>query len=137
MSASERATSHLLKAQEYLRLMESEASNPLRSTAIALAQDSAENAFRAILFARGVMRQGDHRPDRKALEHMSSLRDIWDELEPLISEYEWLWEWRNIGRYKHTDTCDISDPEISPETLRRAGVCARQLVGLAERVVAQ
>jgi hypothetical protein len=127
--------SHLLKAQHHLRLMEGEGSNPLRSITMELAHDAAENAFRAVLFARGISRQGDHRPDTKALEHLDAFEDIRREIEVLAAEYAWLWPWRNVVRYKHVDTADTSDPEISSETLGRAQMCARRLVALAEHVV--
>jgi hypothetical protein len=107
----------------------------LSSTVMTLAQDAAEQGFRSILFVRGVVRQGDHRPDRKALANTSALQDIWLELEPLVAEYDWLWEWRNIARYAHTDAPPIEDPPISPDMLRRAQACARSLVQLAQRIV--
>lgn len=102
---------------------------------LALAQDAAEQALRSILFARGISRQGDHRPDLNAQCHKHLFADLWSELEPQCAEYSWLWHWRNQARYSYTDAPPISEPEITAETMNRAVACARALTSLAETVV--
>jgi hypothetical protein len=129
-----RGQSHLLKAQEFLRLLEQQRGG-LSSMTLALAQDAAEQAFRAILFARGISRQEDHRPDLKAQECKHLLEDLWSELEPQCGEYSWLWNWRNQARYAHADAPPISEPEITAEMMNRAVACARALTSLAESAV--
>lgn len=135
MTLGAKAPSHLLKARELSGLLRVQRQYGLRSNSLALAQDAAEHAFRAILFARGVARQGDHRPDEKALENKDVLADLWSDLAPQISEYAWLWRWRNRARYAHTDAPPLSDPAIAEGAVDRAQSCVQQLIDVAERAI--
>lgn len=130
-----RATSHMLKAREYADLMEQQKHVGLSSISVALAQDAAEQALRAILYVRGITRQGDHRPDEKAREHQALLKDLWPDLEPQLVEYAWLWKYRNQARYQHVDAPPIAEPEIIHQDVERAASCVRVLIAIAERIV--
>jgi HEPN domain-containing protein len=129
---SDRTRSHLLKAQQ---LFDGIARDTLRSVQLTQAQDAAEHAFRAVLFGMSITRINDHELHRIAKDHQHQLNDIWPRLSPLLQEYEWLLEWRNIARYKHVDVPEYSDPEITDEMVERAKHTARNLIDLAETLI--
>src|SRR5438093_706769 len=103
----------------------------LPSIQLTQSQDAAEHAFRAILFGMSISRVGHHELHIIAKEHRNELKDVWERLEPLLDDYEWLYEWRNVARYKHVDVPEYSSPEISRETLSRARQTAQRLIEIA------
>jgi len=130
---ADRTRSHLMKAQE---LEAQICADLLPSLQITQAQDAAEHAaFRAILFGMSIRRIGDHRLDQIARANQDHLKDVWPRLEPLLDDYEWLWERRNEARYNHIDIGSFSDPPITPDMLMRAKSIVRGLIQIAESLV--
>jgi hypothetical protein len=129
---TDRTRSHLLKAQQ---LKAGIRADTLASVQITQAQDAAEHAFRAILFGMSVNRMSDHRLDLVARQHQAQLADIWPRLEPLLEDYAWLWELRNVARYSHIDAPPVAHPHITADDLDRAKRLARSLIVIAERLI--
>jgi len=107
----------------------------LPSIQITFAQDATEHAFRSILYAMSINRLGDHRLDEIARKNECKLQDIWLRLEPLLDEYAWLWELRNISRYSHVDSPAYSEPLITKEMTIRAMKIVNDLLFIARRMV--
>jgi hypothetical protein len=129
---TDRTRSHLLKAQQLETAIRADS---VASVQITQAQDAAEYAFRAILFGMSVNRISEHRLDAVARQYRSQLADIWPDLEPLLDDYAWLWERRNVARYSHVDAPPAADPPISAEEVTRARRTSRQLIAIAERLI--
>ncbi|MDP3720326.1 MAG: HEPN domain-containing protein [Acidobacteriota bacterium] len=129
---TDRTRSHLLKAQE---LEASIDPTGLWSLQITQSQDAAEHAFRAILFGMGINRLSDHRLDIVARQHQQLLTGVWPCLEPLLPDYAWLWEWRNVARYAHVDAPPEATPEITEHDLNRARQTTKKLVEIAQSLV--
>ncbi len=133
----DRTRSSLMKAKQLEKSIDAQV---LPSLQITQAQDAAEHAFRAILFGMSVSRVGNSRGGRHELDqiarmHRNQLGQIWFRLEPLLDEYAWLWQLRNVARYDHIDMPPFSDPPITPDMLNRAKSIVLGLIGIAESLI--
>jgi HEPN domain-containing protein len=142
VSGDDRARSSLQRArEEHADLEHALGADHTRSKLISQGQRVAEHSLRAILYARHIRIPKTHELHEIAEKRCDALTDIWQELEPLLKHYDWLYPQRLVADYRHADAppsdgyAGVDEPSVPEENVERALEAAHQFLALAERVV--
>jgi hypothetical protein len=97
--------------------------------------NSAEQAFKAILFHFGVNSQNGHLLSKTARANEPALQSVWTHIQPVLDDFEELYKWRNTSSYRHNDAPPISDPPITELNLQTAEKVAQTLIDIAKMLI--